>query len=107
MDRSSQVVFGFSCGAGRCTDCGSDTTKCYELGVGGEAYRRFKDSHTWPRRFFIITNGGPPYCSEKPPWNTIPLYPIIFLVEFGENGSIENSHFSASIRDPLTMVQRN
>ncbi|XP_003740146.1 inactive pancreatic lipase-related protein 1-like [Galendromus occidentalis] len=47
---------------GRCTDCGPDTAKCFELGKGGEAYRRYRDAHDWPRRFFILTHVGPPYC---------------------------------------------
>ncbi|XP_022702309.1 pancreatic lipase-related protein 3-like isoform X2 [Varroa jacobsoni] len=47
---------------GQCTDCGDDTSRCIIFGEGGERYRSLKNSHSWPRRFFLRLDAEQPYC---------------------------------------------
>ncbi|XP_029841396.2 pancreatic lipase-related protein 2 isoform X1 [Ixodes scapularis] len=47
---------------GRCSDCGSDGSRCAQMGFWADQWKRFKnDSRT--RRMFLDTNADEPFCA--------------------------------------------
>lgn len=47
---------------GRCSDCGSDGSRCAPMGYRADHWKRFKND-TVSRRMFLDTNSVNPYCS--------------------------------------------